>query len=159
MTNKLSKITPTGVRTEIFTFVGGTNPWGLAIDSAGNYIVTEQGTSVLSKVTPAGVRTPIFTFPATTLGGVAIDSAGNYIVTGGNAEQLFKITPGGVMTIIFTFAANTDPVGIAIFQPLARPVGGVVEPVNKLALATPFLALAGLVAVVSAVIVVKRRRD
>lgn len=39
------------------------------------------------------------------------------------------------------------------------PVGGVVEPVNKLALATPFLALAGLIVAVSAVVVVKRRRD
>ena len=47
-----------------------------------------------------------------------------------------------------------------VFQdPEASPVGGVVEPVNKIALATPFLALAGLVAVVSAVVVVKKRID
>ena len=40
---------------------------------------------------------------------------------------------------------------------IARPVGGVVTPVNKLGLATPYLALAGLVIAVSAVVVVKRR--
>jgi len=38
-------------------------------------------------------------------------------------------------------------------------VGGVVSPVNKLALVTPYLALAGLIVAVSAVVVVKRRRD
>ena len=38
-------------------------------------------------------------------------------------------------------------------------VGGVVEPTNKIALATPFLALAGLIIAVSAVVAVKRRRD
>ncbi|WP_455278947.1 hypothetical protein [[Eubacterium] cellulosolvens] len=38
-------------------------------------------------------------------------------------------------------------------------VGGVVAPVNKLEILTPYLALAGLVAVMSAVIVVKSRKD
>jgi hypothetical protein len=38
-----------------------------------------------------------------------------------------------------------------------RPVGGVVMPANTLAITAPYLALAGLIAVVSAVIVVKRR--
>ena len=46
------------------------------------------------------------------------------------------------------------------WQPLfANPVGGVITPVNKLALATPFLALAGLIAAVSTVVAVKKRRD
>ena len=40
-----------------------------------------------------------------------------------------------------------------------RPVGGVVMPTNTLAIAAPYLALAGLVAAVSAVVVVKKRRD
>jgi len=38
-------------------------------------------------------------------------------------------------------------------------VGGVVSPVNKLTLVTPYLALAGIVAAVSAVVTVKKRRD
>ena len=38
-----------------------------------------------------------------------------------------------------------------------EPVGGLVMPTNKLEILTPYLALAGLVAVVSAVAVVKRR--
>jgi len=40
-----------------------------------------------------------------------------------------------------------------------EPVGGVVMPTNTLAITAPYLALAGLIAVVSAVVVVKRRRD
>ncbi|MEM4250530.1 MAG: hypothetical protein QW828_01650 [Candidatus Bathyarchaeia archaeon] len=40
-----------------------------------------------------------------------------------------------------------------------NPVGGVLVPVNKLGLLTPYLGLAGLIMAVSAVVVVKRRRD
>jgi hypothetical protein len=40
-----------------------------------------------------------------------------------------------------------------------QPVGGVVMPTNTLAITAPYLALAGLVAVVSAVVAIKRRRD
>jgi hypothetical protein len=43
--------------------------------------------------------------------------------------------------------------------PSLRPVGGLVMPTDKLEILTPYLALAGLVAVVSAVVVVKRRRN
>ncbi|OGD54517.1 hypothetical protein A3K80_08975 [Candidatus Bathyarchaeota archaeon RBG_13_38_9] len=38
-------------------------------------------------------------------------------------------------------------------------VGGVISPTNKLEILTPYIALAGLVITVSAIIVVKRRRD
>ena len=41
----------------------------------------------------------------------------------------------------------------------SAPVGGVVVPTDKLALLAPYLALAGLAIVISAVLVVKRRRD
>lgn len=42
---------------------------------------------------------------------------------------------------------------------IAKPVGGVVMPTNRLEILTPYIALAGLIAVMSAVAVVKRRRD
>jgi len=46
------------------------------------------------------------------------------------------------------------------FQRLpGRPVGGVVLPTSKLEIVAPFAALAGLVVAVSAVVVVKRRKD
>jgi len=55
---------------------------------------------------------------------------------------------------------NSDTDFAPNWQPLfLNPVGGVVMPTNKFEVMTPFLALAGLVAVVSAVVAVKKRRD
>jgi Tol biopolymer transport system component len=54
---------------------------------------------------------------------------------------------------------NSDSDDTPNWQPIPpRPVGGVVIPTNKLEILTPYLALAGLAAAVSAVVVVKRRR-
>ncbi len=47
----------------------------------------------------------------------------------------------------------------AVTQEPATTVGGYVAPINKLALLTPYLALAGLIAAVSTVYVIKRRKD
>ena len=44
------------------------------------------------------------------------------------------------------------------FGPLP-PVGGVLLPVNKLEILTPYVALAGLIAVISSAVVVEKRRD
>ncbi|MCJ7759731.1 hypothetical protein MUP59_01115 [Candidatus Bathyarchaeota archaeon] len=52
-----------------------------------------------------------------------------------------------------------NPDSQTILTTRSLPVDGVVTPVNKLALATPFIALAGLIVAVSTVVVVKRRRD
>lgn len=40
-----------------------------------------------------------------------------------------------------------------------EPVGGVLVPINKLEILTPYIALAGLIVAVSAVVVAKKRRD
>jgi TolB protein len=46
------------------------------------------------------------------------------------------------------------------WQPIPpNPVGGVTSPPNKLEILTPYLALAGLIAVVSSVYVIKKRKD
>jgi Tol biopolymer transport system component len=78
----------------------------------------------------------------------------------------------GVDSIWVMNADGSNPVDITVSQPNsdtdfapnwqplpANPVGGVVTPANKLGILTPYLALAGLIAAVSAVVVVKRRRD
>jgi hypothetical protein len=54
---------------------------------------------------------------------------------------------------------NSDTDFAPNWQPLANPVGGVLMPTSKLEILTPYLALAGLIAAVSAVVVVKKRRD
>ena len=72
--------------------------------------------------------------------------------------MLSEVTPGGVRTVVFTFAPNTGPWGVAIVVTSTQPVGGLVMPVNKLDIIAPYLALAGLIVAVSAVVVVKKRR-
>ena len=95
--------------------------------------------------------------------------------------SLIQIQPGQSITvcspewkgrsIVYDYATNKDniwPQGLdlsdvntwAILQTsLSRPVGGVVMPTNKLEILTPYLALVGLVAAVSAVIMVGRRKN
>jgi PKD repeat protein len=109
---KLVMVTPGGVRTEIYSFAAGTMPRNVAIDGAGDYIVTETGKLV--KVTPGGVRTEIYSFAGGFPIGVAVDGAGDYIVTEYYANKLVKVTPGGVRTEIYSFAAGTGPRGVAI---------------------------------------------
>jgi len=124
-----------------------------------DYIVTEWVASVLSMVTPGGVRTPIFAFaPATVPIGVAIDSAGNYIVTEWVASVLSMVTPGGVRTPIFAFAPGTAPAGVAIVPPSPAPVGGVLTPVDKLTVLSPYLVLLVLLGAAVAVVAVRRSR-
>ncbi len=85
-------------------------------------------------------------------------------------------TRGGLASIIVMNADGSNPTDITQSQPNsitdttpnwqplflpppARPVGGVTLPTNKLEILTPSLTLVGLAAAVSAVVVVKRRRD
>jgi tartrate dehydratase beta subunit/fumarate hydratase class I family protein len=92
-----------GVRTVIYQFTIGNFPWGVRIDSSGNYIVSERYPSVLSKITPSGVRTVIYQFPTgTDPVGLIIDSSGNYIMTEWYPDVLSKITPSGVRTVIYS---------------------------------------------------------
>ena len=64
--------------------------------------------------------------------------------------------PVGSQTPIRTYPTLFNAL---VTQVRAAPVGGIVMPANKLEILTPYLALAGLVAAVSAVVVVKKRRD
>ena len=91
-------------------------PFGVAIDSDGNYIVTnnEVDPGSLVKITPSGTVTMIDNFGTNSNpSGIAIDSDGNYIVElYENGGTLVKITPSGTMTTITTGLGN--PIGIAI---------------------------------------------
>jgi hypothetical protein len=55
-----------------------------------------------------------------------------------------------------TFDGPVDPIEVTINQ--IAPVGGVTTPVNKTEILTPYLALAGLIAVASTVYVIKKRK-
>jgi streptogramin lyase len=129
--NILSKVTPAGVRTVIYDFgsrLGEKPTWlgdsldnnllGIAIDSSGNYIVTEFNRNLLSKVTPSGVRTVIYNFTkGTNPIEVAVDSRGNYIVCERTTGVLSKITPSGERTVIYSLGAGHQPHGVVVLTP------------------------------------------
>ena len=117
-----------------------------------------------------GVGTPAGVDPF----GVAVESSGNILVTDSNAGTgglgaLFRVDPStGARTILSDFGVGTptgaSPAGVAVVPEQATPttqtpipVGGVVMPTSKLELLAPFLALAGLIVAVSAVVAVKKR--
>ncbi|MGA2239600.1 MAG: choice-of-anchor U domain-containing protein [Candidatus Bathyarchaeia archaeon] len=67
-----------------------------------------------------------------------------------------------IITLTFTADASgtvTDPGGpVIVPPPSAGPVGGVVEPVNKLVVFAPYVALLGLVSAVTVVVAKPRKK-
>ncbi len=138
--NKIRKISATGVVTTFagngnFSSVDGTNtaasfadPYGVAVDSAGNVYVADSWNHKIRKITADGMVTTLagngavgsadgtgtaasFNFPE----GVAVDLAGNVYVADSGNNIIRKITATGVVT---TLAGNgsfgsTDGTGSA----------------------------------------------
>jgi uncharacterized repeat protein (TIGR01451 family) len=154
--NTIRKITPAGVVTTlagtpgVYGSADGTGsaaqfwqPWGIAVDSAGNVYVADQGNSTIRKITPAGVVTTIagaagvfgsadgtgsaarFNAPD----GIAVDSAGNLYVADTGNQTIRKITSAGVVTTLAGtagIAGSTDGTGSAarFYMPYALTVAG-----------------------------------
>jgi hypothetical protein len=92
------KITPVGATS---TFASGlSSPKGLAVESAGDLFVAEQG-SIL-KFGPDGTRNT-FASPGVDLHGMAFDRAGNLFAAGWESTTIFKFTPDGTPS---TFASE-----------------------------------------------------
>ena len=122
---RIRRITPAGVVT---TFAGSATagsldgqgtaaqfntPYGITVDSGGNFYVSDSGNHRIRKITPAGVVTTLagdgtagyldgqgtaaqFNQPA----GVAVDSGGNVYVADRGNKRIRKITPAGVVTTL-----------------------------------------------------------
>jgi len=158
----LTKITnPGGSRIPIYTYPGDPRPCSVAIDSNGDYIVCEMLARKLAKISSDGsTRTEIYTFTGSPYD-VVIDSEGNYIVCESVhfSGYLHKITPAGDSDVIYTFEDDTYPRGVAYVAGTAgHPVGGIIAPVNKLGILTPYIALVGLIGAVSTIFAIRRWR-
>src|SRR6266850_5666867 len=130
--NTIRKITPAGIVATLAGTPGvhgsadGTGsaaqfwqPWGIAVDSAGNVYVADHGNSTIRKITPAGVVTTIagvagafgsadgtgsvarFNSPS----GIALDTSGNLYVADTLNSTIRKITSAGVVTTLAGTAA------------------------------------------------------
>ena len=121
--NKIRKITPAG---EVTTLAGSgayggndgagsvanfANPYGVAVDSAGNVYVADFGNSKIRKITPAGdVSTLAGSFNRPN--GVAVDIAGNVYVADLFNHMIRKITPAGEVTTLAGSGAPGSADGI-----------------------------------------------
>jgi len=125
--NTIRKITPAGVVTTLAGSAGlsgsadGTvaaalfnEPWGVAVDGAGNVFVADSGNNTIRKITPSGAVTTL----AGTAGssgsadgtgaaarfygpsGVAVDGSGNVFVADSQNCTIRKIAPSGVVTTL-----------------------------------------------------------
>ncbi|MFO1497894.1 MAG: hypothetical protein U1G07_05785 [Verrucomicrobiota bacterium] len=102
-------------------------PWGVAVDNAGNVYVGDSWNHTIRKVTPAGVVTTLaglagssgsadgtnrnarFNFPS----GLAVDSATNIYVADGENHTIRKITPVGTNWVVTTLAGKAGRSGSA----------------------------------------------
>ena len=125
--NTIRKITPNGVVSTLAGLAGhpgskdgiGTiaqfrNPWGVAVDDAGDVFVADMSNDTIRKITPTGVVTTLagqagmtgsvdgfgsqarFNSPY----GVATDNAGNVYVSDSANDTIRKITPSGVVSTL-----------------------------------------------------------
>jgi sugar lactone lactonase YvrE len=129
----IRKVTPGGVVTTLAGLAGsygsadGTgsaarfkNPYGVAVDSAGNVYVADTDNCTIRKVTPGGVVTTLaglgesYGFADGTGSaarfyspfGVAVGSVGNVYVADSRNHTIRKVTPGGVVTTLAGLATS-----------------------------------------------------
>jgi streptogramin lyase len=180
----LFRVNPfTGERTLLSDFgVGdnqGVNPYDVAVEASGNILVIDfdDGTNdqgALFRVNPiTGERTLLsdFGFGANqgeSPLGVAVEASGNILVIDqsagtGSQGDLFRVNPiTGERTLLSDFGVGDNqgenPWGVAVYPVIPAAVGGIVTPVNKFEMLAPYLALAGLVAGITAVFAIRKRR-
>ncbi len=117
------------------------NPFGVAVDAAGNVYVADEGNNLIRKITPGGVVTTFagngtiggtdgsataasFNYPQ----GIAIDAAGNIYVSDSDNNKVRKITPAGLVSTIAgsgAIGAGDGQGGAATFY---NPYGLAVNP-------------------------------
>jgi uncharacterized repeat protein (TIGR03803 family) len=121
------KVTPPGVETILYSFIGGNdgaNPFvGLIQGADGNFYGTTYGGGTASagtvfKITPGGVETVLYSFAggndgANPIAALVQSADGNFYGTtilGGasGVGTIFKITPTGVETVLYTFTGGND---------------------------------------------------
>ena len=92
----------------------GTNPWSMAIDSAGTLYIPNSGSGTVSKITAAGASTVAWATVGSEPYGIAVDSSGNVYVANRVGNSVSKITPGGTVTTLGATGTGTYPRAVAV---------------------------------------------
>ena len=74
---------------------GFSNPFGLALDTAGNLYVSNQGNNTVSIVGPGGGAATVFATGFSNPSGLAFDTAGNLYIANSNTNSVLEVGPGG----------------------------------------------------------------
>ena len=147
-TNRIRKITSTGVVTELagssYGYLNGTGtsakfsiPEGLAVNTSGIVYVADTNNNTIRKITASGVVTTFagstfkdgtnsnarFNFP----NGVATDGLGNLYVTDTDNHRIRKITATGVVTTIAGSDITGTADGTGTFAQFDSPTGVAVD--------------------------------
>ena len=136
--NTIRKVTAAGVVTTlagssgVYGYADGTGsaarlfqPWGVAVDAAGNVFVADQDNQLIRKVTATGLVTTLAGSPGAYAyadgtgsaarfwnpASVAVDGAGNVFVADSWNQVIRKVTPTGVVTTLAGNASILDSYG------------------------------------------------
>jgi serine/threonine-protein kinase len=96
-------------------FTGLKQPWGVAVDSAGNLYVTDSGNKRVLELA-AGSATPTV-LPFTGLKqprGVAVDAAGNVYVVDSFNDRVVELAAGSATPTVLPFTGLNSPQGVAV---------------------------------------------
>jgi type II secretory pathway pseudopilin PulG len=144
--SKIRKITSAGVVTTLAGsgvggFADGTgtaakfyDPWGVAVDSAGNVYVADTYNYRIRKISSSGVVSTLagsgvmgyadgvgtaaqFNYPA----GVAVDSSGNVYVADQDNNRIRLISPAGVVTTLAGSGVKASADGVGLNAQFASP--------------------------------------
>ena len=103
------------------------SPWGVAVDSSGNWYIADTANHRVRRVTPGGIVTTIAGTGVSGFGGdgapaisaqlnsprsVAVDAQGNVYVADTGNNRVRKITPGGIISTVTN--ALSDPEYVAV---------------------------------------------
>jgi alpha-tubulin suppressor-like RCC1 family protein len=107
-----SSITPLSPSNVVSTITSGYQPYGVAVDTAGNVFVSDFENDEIKKITKNGNQSTFYSSGIRKPRGLATDKAGNVYVTNQFYNTVLKISPNG--TLLNTYTGFNNPRAVAV---------------------------------------------